>query len=144
MLSEEYNENRQAEVKKNKILNLRVSYPLELTNKLNTALHFVINKIEFSPQEEFTFIPGLENSTLFDINGNRLVVDLQILKAPTNTANIIFHTDDCLRDYHKYIMSGVEFINRPEYILAGLQVRFIDDKDNCYTMLEDRTYNESL
>ena len=143
MLSEDYNGNGQAEAKKHRTLNLRISYTNELTGKLNTALHFVINKIGFTPLEEFTFIKGLNHIMLYDTNENRLIIDLQIIEAGPDNGNIIFHTDDCLRDYHKYIVSGVEFINRPEYNTAGLQVRFIDDQDNCYTLLEERTYSES-
>ncbi len=143
MLSEDFNGNEQAEAKKNRILTLRVGYTNELTDKLNAALHFVINKIGFRPLEELTFIKGLKQMTLYDAGGNRLVMDLQILGTGVNTENIIFHTDDCLRDYHKYLVSGVEFINRPEYNAAGLQVRFLDDQDNCYTLLEERTYTDS-
>jgi len=143
MLIEEYNGNEQAEAKKHRTLSLRVSYTIGLTDKLNTALHFVINKIGFNPLEEFAFIKGLKQITLYDAGGNKLIIDLQILETDATTESIVFHTDDCLRDYHKYIVSGVEFINRPEYKAAGLQVRFIDDQDNCYTLLEERTYTES-
>lgn len=143
MLSEHWNTNEQAEAPKQKTLTLRVSCTNELTGKLNTALRFVVNKIGFTPIDEFTFITGLSQFTLFNTNGNTLVIELQIIEPGLNTENIIFHTQDCLRDYHRYIMSGVEFINRPEYNASGLRVRFIDDEDNCYTLLEERTYTES-
>ncbi len=142
MLGEDFIGNEQAEAKKQRTLTLKVSYTSELADKLNTALHFVINKIGFKPLEEFTFIKGLTQMTLYDADGTTLIMDLQISGASLNTGNIVFHTDDCLRDYHKYIVSGVEFINRPEYTSAGLQVKFIDDQDNCYTLLEERTYTE--
>ncbi len=143
MLSEYYNGNEQAEVMRPMTLNLRVSCTNEFTHKLNTALHFVIHKIGFDPLEQFTFINGFNQFTLFNTNGDRLIIDLQIIEPGLNTGNIIFHTDDCLRDYHRYIMSGVEFINRPEYNISGLQVKFMDGEDNCYTLLEERTYIES-
>jgi len=144
MLSEDNNTNGQAEAKKNVALILRVSYPKELTHKLNTAIDFVVNKIGFTPLKKFRFVQGSKYIILYDANGDSLDVGLEILEVGANPENIIFHTDDCLKDYHKYLVAGVEFINRPEYNAAGLQVRFIDDESNCYTLLEERTYNESL
>jgi hypothetical protein len=55
---------------------------------------------------------------------------------------IIFHTDDCLRDYHKYTLAGVEFISRPEYTEAGLRVDFLGHEENRYTLLEERIYTD--
>lgn len=144
MLSEEYNATDQTEAKKRRFLSLRVSYTNELADKLNTALHFVLRKIGFEPQQKLIFDNQSGNNLIVsDSEGNRLSIDLQILESNDKIKNIIFHTDDCLRDYHKYILSGVEFISRPEYHAAGLQVNFIDDAENCYTLLEERIYTES-
>ncbi len=88
-------------------------------------------------------INSFNDLILNDSDGNKLIIDLQILESNDKIKSIIFHTDDCLRDYHKYILSGVEFISRPEYNAAGLQVNFIDDADNCYTLLEERIYTDS-
>lgn len=142
MISENFNENEQAEAKKQGMLNLRVSYTIELTNQLNKALYFVTDKIGFKPVEEFTFIKGLQHIKLYDANGKSLTINFEILKSGT-IESIVFHTDDCLKDYHKYIVSGVEFLNRPEYTDSGLQVRFLDEEDNIYILLEDRNYTES-
>ncbi len=143
MLSEEYNGNDQAEAKKRRFLNLRVSYTNELADKLNTALHFVIHKIGFEPQQQVAFSNQSGNDLILnDSEGNRLTIDLQMHESNDKIKSITFHTDDCLRDYHKYILSGVEFTSRPEYNAAGLQVNFIDDADNCYTLLEERIYTE--
>ena len=60
MLSEDINKNEQAEARKPRSLNLRVSYTNELSVKLNKALYYVADKIGFKPIEEFTFIKGLE------------------------------------------------------------------------------------
>lgn len=143
MIGENFNEHGQAEAKKQQALNLRVSYTIEFTNQLNKALHFVTDKIGFNPVEEFTFIKGLTHIKLYDANGKSLAIHLDLLGEGT-IESIVFHTDDCLRDYHKYIVSGVEFLSRPEYTAAGLQVKFIDEEDNCYTLLEERNYSESL
>lgn len=142
MIGENFNEHEQAEAKKQQTLNLRVSYTIEFTNQLNKALHFVINKIGFNPLEEFTFIKGLQHIKLNDANGRSLAIHLDIFDKGA-IESIVFYTDDCLRDYHKYILSGVEFLSRPEYTPAGLQVKFIDEEDNCYTLLEERNYSES-
>ncbi|MES3018867.1 MAG: hypothetical protein V4721_13855 [Bacteroidota bacterium] len=143
MLSEFYQGNEHVEEVKQKTLNLRVSCTNQLAEKLNAALHFVIKKIGFAPLDKITFTNESKQFTLFDADGSKLSIDIQIIGHNSYTENIIFHTNDCLRDYHKYTMLGVEFINRPEYNTSGLQVNFIDDNDNCYTLLEERFYTES-
>lgn len=142
MLSEEINKNEQAESMKPRSIKLQVSYTDELSAKLNKALHYVAHKIGFKPMEEFTFIKGLEEMRLYDSTGNTLIVSLKTHKTGVNSDTIVFYTDDCLRDYHRYIVSGVEFISRPEYTEAGLQVCFIDEEDNRFTLLEERSYTE--
>lgn len=143
MLSHNFNEHEQADVKKQWPLNLRVSYTRELTDKLNKALHFVTEKIGFKPPEEFTFVKGLQNLELQGVNGKTLTIELELLETGS-IESIVFHTDDCLRDYHKYTVSGVEFANRPEYTASGLQVKFIDEEDNSYILLEERNYSEPI
>ena len=144
MLSGNYRENDQAEAKRRGTLNLRVSHTKDLVEKLYTALNFVINKIGFIPEQELTLpVNSGEDITLVDAGGNILIISLQLIEPGTGTNKIIFHTDDCLRDYHKYLMSGVEFISRPAYNETGLQVDFIDHRDNCYTLLEERFYTET-
>lgn len=142
MLSEDINKNEQTEARKPRSLNLRVSYTDELSVKLNKALYYVANKIGFQPIDEFTFINGLEEVRLYDSTGNTLHISLETHKTGVNRDTIIFFTDDCLRDYHRYIVSGVEFISRPVYTEAGLQVCFIDEEDNRITLLEERFYTE--
>lgn len=146
MLGADYNENDYVEIKKQRTLQLRVSYTPELAGKLNTAIYFVMNKLGFMPEEQVDFNkdhPIGEPITLVSAETNTMTLTLQVSENISNLKNIVFHTDDCLRDYHNYSMSGVEFINRPEYITAGLQVNFIDHEDNCYTLLEERNYTES-
>jgi len=142
MLSEDFNKNAQAEARKPRSLNLRVSYTNELSVKLNKALHFVADKIGFRPIEDFTFIKESVEMRLHDSTGNTLILNLETHETGVNRDTIIFYTDDCLRDYHRYIVSGVKFISPPEYTEAGLQVCFIDEEDNRYTLLEERSYSE--
>ena len=142
MLSEDINKNEQAEARKPRSLNLRVSYTNELSVKLNKALHFVADKIGFRPIEDFTFIKESVEMRLHDSTGNTLILNLETHETGVNRDTIIFYTDDCLRDYHRYIVSGVKFISPPEYTEAGLQVCFIDEEDNRYTLLEERSYTE--
>ncbi len=141
MLSEYINQNEQAALIKPKTLTLRVSCKSDLIEKLNTALDFVSKKMGFQLPGGLTFSDGTNTHTLINPNGNKLLLDVHII--PNGTDTIIFYTDDCLRDYHKYLISGVEFLNRPEYTAAGLQVKFMDHQNNYYTLLEERTYNES-
>ena len=143
MLFEDFNQNELVEAQKNRVLNLRVSYPIALDNKVNKALHYAVDKMGFEPQAEFAFKPGDNRIDLHDSNDNMLSIHIEASDSSVMTENIIFYTNDCLRDYHRYIVLGVEFVNRPEYNSAGLQVRFIDDEDNVYTLLEERNYNES-
>ncbi|SKB92011.1 hypothetical protein [Daejeonella lutea] len=143
MLSEFYNDNEQAEILQPKTISLKISCNPALTNKLNTALRFVTLKMGYVMLEDFNYVENQDQYILLTTNRNKVSVELNITKPGTSSENIIFHTDDCLRDYHKYIMLGVEFVNRPEYSNCGLQVKFIDDHDNHYTLLEERYYNES-
>ena len=142
MLSEDFNKNAQAEARKPRSLNLRVSYSDESSVKLNKALHYVADKIGFKPMEDFTFINELEEMRLHDSTGNTLILNLEKHETGVNRDTIIFYTDDCLRDYHKYIVSGVKFISHPEYTEAGLQVCFRDQENNRYILLEERSYTE--
>ncbi len=143
MLFEDFNQNELAEAQKKRVLNLRVSYPTALVIKVNKALHYAVHKMGFDPQAEFTFNAGDKRIDLRDSDENMLSIHIEASESAANTENIIFYTNDCLRDYHRYLVLGVEFVNRPEYNSAGLQVRFIDDQDNVYTLLEERNYNES-
>lgn len=143
MLFEDFSQNELVEAQKKRVLNLRVSYPIALDNKVNKALHFAVQKMGFDPQAEFTFNAGDKRIDLHDSDKNMLSIHIEASESAANTENIIFYTNDCLRDYHRYLVSGVEFVNRPEYNSAGLQVCFIDDQDNVYTLLEERSYNES-
>ncbi|MGB4399283.1 MAG: hypothetical protein WBJ10_07935 [Daejeonella sp.] len=143
MLFEDFNQNELVEAQKKRVLNLRVSYPVALDNKVNKVLHYAVHKMGFDPQAEFTFNAGDKRIDLRDSDENMLSIHIEASESAANTENIIFYTNDCLRDYHRYLVLGVEFVNRPEYNSAGLQVRFIDDEDNFYTLLEERNYNES-
>ncbi|MBC7758034.1 MAG: hypothetical protein H7069_04200 [Phormidesmis sp. FL-bin-119] len=142
MLSEDFNKNAQAEARKLRSLNLRVSYSDESSVKLNKALHYVVDKIGFKPMQDFTFVKESEEMRLYDSTGNTLILNLEKHETGVNRDTIIFYTDDCLRDYHKYIVSGVKFISRPEYTEAGLQVCFRDQENNRYILLEERSYTE--
>jgi hypothetical protein len=144
MLSGHYNGKSQTEAEKRTNLALKVSYTPNLTDKLNTALQFVINKMGFIQEQKVIFNhEPLSSITLIDPEGKTLTITLDLVEKGTGIENITFHTEDCLRDYHKYLMSGVEFISRPEYHTAGLQVNFIDNENNHYTLLEERIYTES-
>jgi hypothetical protein len=144
MLSRPYKEDEQADIVKLRVVTLRVSYTDELLNKLDTALHFVIRKMGFAtlPPLSYSVLSGNE-LIQHDPDGNKLTLIFQKLENSAGINTIIFHTDDCLRDYHRYILLGVEFTSRPQYHAAGLQVNFIDDYGNCYTLLEERIYTES-
>ncbi len=139
-----YNNDEPAQTTQPRVFSLRVSYTTELAAQLDTALQFVVRKIGFKPSEQFTYsIPSENNLILDDTNGNRLIINCQKLESNDRIKSIIFYTDDCLRDYHKYILLGVEFTSRPEYNGSGLQVNFLDHAGNCCTLLEERIYTET-
>ncbi len=75
---------------------------------------------------------------LADECGPRLLVTAFGGKPP----RVIFHSTDCIRDYHQFILSGIEFTSRPGYNGNGLSVGFIDDDSNIYELLEERDYTE--
>jgi hypothetical protein len=145
MFTENQNISHQRTTSSRKPLNLRVSYTDELAFQLPEALRFVMLKLDFNPTMEFDpgNLPVGIPKTLLDEDGNSLTLLLQLLDRNAEMKNIIFHTDDCLRDYHKYILAGVEFISRPEYKAEGLQVNFMGYADGHYTLLEERNYTES-
>ncbi len=125
-------------------ITLRMSYTLEHTNNITDALDFVIEKLQFFPSEKFLLskTPINEPFQLRDNNGNLLTLIMQEMACKPEFNYIIFHTDDCLRDYHRYTLAGVEFISRPEYTDAGLRVDFLGDHENRYTLLEERIYTD--
>ncbi len=143
-MNEDQNEKSRQTISNRGPINLRVSFPARLVSRLSNALDFVLCKLDFTPLHRFNFGEILEGepARVEDINGNILTLTLNIIKEDTGISNIIFHTDDCLRDYHKYIVSGVEFIKRPEYTSAGLQVEFIGNDNEQYTLLEERVYTD--
>jgi len=144
MLNTNQYENEEYAIKSNKPMHLRVTYTPRLAGKLSHAINFVIRKLGFSPAGEISLSgdPAFNPLTVPGANNSKLTIILQKLEDNSGISNIIFHTDDCLRDYHKYILAGIEFISRPEYNEAGLQLSFTDNENNCYTLLEERNYTE--
>lgn len=144
MLTEQQNIESTQRYKERKPLNLRVSYTPDLEEQLLDALDFVLCKLDFelvqklNPDQISIGIPEI----LIDVHGNSLSLLIQLLENKPEITNIIFHTNDCLRDYHKYIVAGVEFVSRPQYTKAGLQVGFMGSGNKCYTLLEEREYLE--
>lgn len=123
---------------------LRLSFVKDSIPYLNDALDFVIEKLEFIPTEKVNLSDGPKNEPieLKDSNGNLLTLLMQEIDHKPEFNYITFHTDDCLRDYHKYTQAGVEFISRPKYTEIGLSVDFFGYKENRYTLLEERTYTD--
>lgn len=125
-------------------INLKLSYSADQVHQIADALDFVIEKLQFLPTEKFFLskAPKNEPIQLRDSKGNLLTLIMQEIENKPEFNYIIFHTDDCLRDYHKYTLAGVEFISRPEYTNAGLRVDFLGNKENRYTLLEERIYTD--
>jgi predicted enzyme related to lactoylglutathione lyase len=59
------------------------------------------------------------------------------------TAKVTLPTNDCLANYCKLKARGVNFKKTPLYLDQGLCVVFSDPFGNEYTLLEERSYNES-
>lgn len=134
----------QTDITDSKPLTLRLSYIPKLVPQISAAIDYVLSKLDFRPAEIIDFTERINTGpiSLSDHSGNTLTLLLNELDNNQEVKHIIIHTDDCLRDYHKYIIAGVEFINRPEYTNAGLQVDFLDNRDNRYTLLEERIYTD--
>jgi len=139
----QYNGSQQLRTERRPIT-LKLSYVPDLVPQLADALDFVIEKLKFLPIEKLQLNEALKNEPiqLRDSNGNVLNLIIQKMEPDSGFNYITFHTDDCLRDYHKYTLAGVEFISRPEYTDAGLRVDFLGHKENRYTLLEERTYTD--
>lgn len=138
-------ESDQPAVPDRKPISLRLSFIPALAAKITDALDFAFGVLNFYPDEKFIFNESFSNEpiTLKDDRGTVLTINLNALENDSEIKHIIFHTDDCLRDYHKYIVAGVEFVSRPEYTEAGLQVDFLGNNNNRYTLLEERIYTDS-
>lgn len=132
-----------------KLRSLRLSYndsgPKAVgARSLKYALRYVLHKLNFQPA--FMIDPDTrvnsEKILLQDQTGSDLLLEIEKLPAETDLAGIVFYTDNCLRDYHKYITLGVEFTSRPQYCEHGLKVEFLAPDDSVYTLLEKRSYSE--
>ena len=144
MVSQDQNNSIQPIKPERRPITLRLSYKPDHATHIADALDFVIEKLQFLPTEKFLLsdAPKNEPIQLRDSNGNLLTLVMQEIENKPEFNFIIFHTDDCLRDYHKYTLAGVEFISRPEYTDAGLRVDFLGHKEYRYTLLEERIYTD--
>lgn len=144
MVNQDQNTSNQPIKTERRPMTLKLSYLPAHVPHIADALDFVIKKLQFLPTEKFLLSedPKNEPIQLRDINGNSLTLIMQEIENKPEFNYIIFHTDDCLRDYHKYTLAGVEFISRPEYTDAGLRVDFLGHKENRYTLLEERIYTD--
>ena len=144
MVSQDQNTRNQSIKPERRPITLRLSYMPDHVHHIADALDFVIEKLQFLPTEKFNLGENSKNETiqLKDNNGNILTLIMREIENKPEFNYIIFHTDDCLRDYHKYTLAGVEFISRPEYTDAGLRVDFLGHKENRYTLLEERIYTD--
>ncbi len=144
MVSQDQNISNQPISPDRRPITLKLSYLPDHVPHLADALDFVIEKLQFLPTEKFFLseAPKNEPIQLRDSKGNLLTLIMQEIENKPEFNYIIFHTDDCLRDYHKYTLAGVEFISRPEYTNSGLRVDFLGHKENRYTLLEERIYTD--
>ena len=144
MVSQDQNISNQPISPDRRPITLKLSYLPDHVPHIADALDFVIEKLQFLPTEKFFLseAPKNEPIQLRDSRGNLLTLIMQEIENKPEFNYIIFHTDDCLRDYHKYTLAGVEFISRPEYTNSGLRVDFLGHKENRYTLLEERIYTD--
>lgn len=144
MVSKDQNISNQQVRSERRPITLKVSYLPDHVPHLADALDFVIDKLQFIPTEKLFLskFPINDAIQLSDNNGNLLTLIMTGIENKPEFTYIIFHTDDCLRDYHKYTLAGVEFISRPEYTEAGLRVDFLGHEENRYTLLEERIYTD--
>lgn len=124
---------------------LRLSYCPDLKHELADAVDFVLGKLKFYPTEKFSPTPDLKDGLILlkGQNNEYLTLDIKLIEASAELKYITFYTNDCLRDYHKYTLAGVEFLSRPEYSKLGLRVDFLGNKQQTYSLLEQRIYTTS-
>lgn len=60
--------------------------------------------------------------------------------ATENKPGYIFHSRDCLKDYHRLLSMGFQVISRPDYTEQGLAASFCDSKGVVFSILEKRNY----
>jgi hypothetical protein len=144
MLNPNQNNRDQPKLTDRKPITIRLSYIPDLAKKIPDAINFILMSMSFQMEEAINFdkIYFPEPIILQDIHGKTITLIIKELDNDPEIKHIIVHTDDCLRDYHKYLIAGIEFVNRPEYTPAGLQVDFLGNNDR-YTLLEERTYSEN-
>jgi len=144
MVSQDQNTKNQLIRPERRPITLRLCFRSDHVLHIADALDFVLEKLQFQPTEKFILAAAPTNETLKlkDSKGNLLTLILEEIENKPEFKYIIFHTDDCLRDYHKYTLAGVEFISRPEYTDAGLRVDFLGNNENRYTLLEERIYTD--
>lgn len=144
MIHLEHYRNQFAPAAATKLRTLKLSYAKNEEKNLRYAVRYVLHKLEFQPLylPEFDLSKQEYHILMNDAEENELM--LEVKRSPEKEAfsGIVFYTDNCLRDYHKYILLGVEFISRPEYCEQGLMVKFIAPNDSVYTLLERRIYSE--
>ena len=144
MLNPNQNSRDQPKLTDRKPNTLRISYIPDFAKKIPDAINFILMSMSFQLEEAIDFdkIVFPEPVILQDKYGKTITLIIKELENDPEIKHIIVHTDDCLRDYHKYLIAGIEFVNRPEYTPAGLQVDFLGNNDR-YTLLEERTYSEN-
>jgi len=128
-----------------RVITLRLSYFSDLKHQLADAVDFVLEKLKFYPIKKFNPSPDLKEAIIIleGQNNDFLILDIKLVERSVEFKYITFYTNDCLRDYHKYTLAGVEFTGRPEYSKLGLRVDFIGKKEARYSLLEERKYTDS-
>lgn len=145
MEDQEKNNKNKAFMSNRRAISLRLSYSPDLIHELGDAVNFVLEKIDFYPTQKFNPSPDLNEGLieLIGLDGDLLTLNIQLVERNAKFKHITFYTDDCLRDYHKYTLAGVEFVSRPEYTDYGLKVDFIGYAEARYSLLEERIYTDS-
>jgi hypothetical protein len=131
----------QLEINGNKPLNLKFGYPEHLMRELSSAINFVLAKLDFTPLKPIvlTNLIDEERLVIFTVEEKQINIYLH-QNDNSEFQHIVVYTNDCLRDYHHYILLGVEFTSRPVYCSKGLRVDFYGEGNTLYTLLEERDY----
>jgi len=138
------NNRDQPKLAEEKNITIRMSFIPDLADKISDAINFILISMNLHFEGKLNFNKKVfsEPITLHDKYGKTITLIINELQNNNEMKHIIVHTDDCLRDYHKYLTAGIEFVNRPEYTPAGLKVDFLGYNER-YTLLEERSYTES-
>ena len=116
-----------------------------VVNDEDAALDFYTNKLGFEKRGDRNF-KGLPRFLTVAPKGQK-APEIVLVKAGASNiqrpqgghTGLVFHTDDCRRDFATLKERGVNFISEPTEMPFGIQALFSDIDGNLFFLAEPRT-----